>query len=246
MSDVVAIDPLAKLLNPPQLQAVRHTEGPLLVLAGAGSGKTRVLVHRLAHLLRSNLARPGEILAVTFTNKAAGELKERVHALVGPGAERLWVSTFHAFGARLLRREADALGLTRSFAIYDDSDQLAAMKRVLSDMNVEAGEAKSLLWRIDRWKNEGLLPPQVKAGEFDVPGQLAVKAYARYQEALQKSDAVDFGDLLVRCLELFQKRPEIADEYAGRFRYVMVDEFQDTNPAQYKLLVELTKMHGNL
>src|SRR5437588_10060192 len=127
-------DPLARVLNPPQLEAVRHGEGPLLILAGAGSGKTRVLTHRIAHLLRERLARPAEILAVTFTNKAAGELRERVEKLVGPeDAERLWVATFHAAGARILRREADALGLTRTFAIYDDADQLAAAKRAAAD-----------------------------------------------------------------------------------------------------------------
>src|ERR1700694_3065218 len=128
------MDPLAKVLNPPQLEAVRHGDGPLLILAGAGSGKTRVLTHRIAHLLHRRLARPGEILAVTFTNQAAGELKERVAKLVGPEAERLWVATFHAAGARILRREAEALGLTRSFAIYDDSDQLAEAKRAAVDL----------------------------------------------------------------------------------------------------------------
>src|SRR3989449_10381380 len=130
-------DPLAQGLNPPQLEAVRHGEGPLLILAGAGSGKTRVLTHRIAHLIRERLARPAEILAVTFTNKAAGELRERVEKLVGPDAQRLWVATFHAAGARILRREAEALGLTRSFAIYDDADQLAEAKRAPSDLGFD-------------------------------------------------------------------------------------------------------------
>jgi DNA helicase-2/ATP-dependent DNA helicase PcrA len=136
------MDPLAKVLNPPQLEAVRHGEGPLLILAGAGSGKTRVLTHRIAHLLREGLARAPEILAVTFTNKAAGELRERVGKLVGASdAERMWVATFHAAGARLLRREAEALGLTRSFAIYDDGDQLAEVKRAASDLGFDAATA---------------------------------------------------------------------------------------------------------
>jgi len=239
-------DPLAKVLNPPQLEAVRHGEGPLLILAGAGSGKTRVLTHRIAHLLRERLARAPEILAVTFTNKAAGELRERVEKLVGPDAERLWVATFHAAGARILRREAEALGLTRSFAIYDDADQLAEAKRATSDLGFDVGTARQYLARIDRWKNAGLLPAEVQVAEYDVPGKTALKVYARYQAALQASNAVDFGDLIVRVIELFKKRDDILQGYAGRFRHILVDEFQDTNPAQYQLLRLLASVHGNL
>ena len=239
-------DPLAKVLNPPQLEAVRHGEGPLLILAGAGSGKTRVLTHRIAHLLRERLARAPEILAVTFTNKAAGELRERVEKLVGPDAERLWVATFHAAGARILRREAEALGLTRSFAIYDDADQLAEAKRATSDLGFDVGTARQHLARIDRWKNAGLLPAEVQVAEYDVPGKTALKVYARYQAALQASNAVDFGDLIVRVIELFKKRDDILQGYAGRFRHILVDEFQDTNPAQYQLLRLLASVHGNL
>src|SRR5712664_3497170 len=239
-------DPLAKVLNPPQLEAVRHGEGPLLILAGAGSGKTRVLTHRIAHLLRERLARAPEILAVTFTNKAAGELRERVEKLVGPDAERLWVATFHAAGARILRREAEALGLTRSFAIYDDADQLAEAKRATSDLGFDVGTARQHLARIDRWKNAGLLPAEVQVAEYDVPGKTALQVYARYQAALQASNAVDFGDLIVRVIELFKKRDDILQGYAGRFRHILVDEFQDTNPAQYQLLRLLASVHGNL
>jgi len=239
-------DPLAKVLNPPQLEAVRHGEGPLLILAGAGSGKTRVLTHRIAHLLRERLARPAEILAVTFTNKAAGELRERVEKLVGPDAQRLWVATFHAAGARILRREAEALGLTRSFAIYDDADQLAEAKRATSDLGFDVGTARQHLSRIDRWKNAGLLPADVGVAEYDVPGKTALKVYQRYQSALQASNAVDFGDLIVRVAELFRKRDDILQNYAGRFRHILVDEFQDTNPAQYQLLRLLASVHGNL
>jgi DNA helicase-2/ATP-dependent DNA helicase PcrA len=239
-------DPLAKVLNPPQLEAVRHGEGPLLILAGAGSGKTRVLTHRIAYLLRERLARAPEILAVTFTNKAAGELRERVEKLVGPDAERLWVATFHAAGARILRREAEALGLTRSFAIYDDADQLAEAKRATSDLGFDVGTARQHLARIDRWKNAGLLPAEVQVAEYDVPGKTALKVYARYQAALQASNAVDFGDLIVRVIELFKKRDDILQGYASRFRHILVDEFQDTNPAQYQLLRLLASIHGNL
>jgi len=241
------VDPLAKVLNPPQLEAVRHGEGPLLILAGAGSGKTRVLTHRIAFLLREKLARAPEILAVTFTNKAAGELRERIGHLVGPeDAQRLWVATFHAAGARILRREAEALGLTRSFAIYDDADQLAEAKRATSDLGFDAGTAKQHLARIDRWKNAGLLPAQVSVAEYDVPGKTAARVYTKYQQGLQASNAVDFGDLIVRVIELFKKRDDILQNYAGRFRHVLVDEFQDTNPAQYQLLKLLASVHGNL
>src|SRR3981189_3590350 len=173
------LDPLAKVLNPPQLEAVRHGEGPLLILAGAGSGKTRVLTHRIAHLLRERLARAPEILALTFTKKAAGERRERVEKLVGPDAERLWVATFHAAGARILRREAEALGLTRSFAIYDDADQLAGARRAASDLGFDAGIARQPLARIDRWKNAGLLPAEVQVAEYDVPGKTPLKVHAR-------------------------------------------------------------------
>src|SRR6202171_3273125 len=239
-------DPLAKVLNPPQLEAVRHGEGPLLILAGAGSGKTRVLTHRIAHLLGERLARSPEILAVTVTNKAAGELRERVEKLVGPDAQRLWVATFHAAGARILLREAEALGLTRSFAIYDDADQLAEAKRATSDLGFDVGTARQHLARIDRWKNAGLLPAEAQVAEYDVPGKTALKVYARYQAALQASNAVDFGDLIVRVSELFKKRDDILQGYAGRFRHILVDEFQDTNPAQYQLLRLLASVHGNL
>jgi len=240
------VDAFAKVLNPPQLEAVQHGEGPLLILAGAGSGKTRVLTHRIAFLLRERMARAGEILAVTFTNKAAGELRQRVEKLVGPEADRLWVATFHAAGARILRREAEALGLTRSFAIYDDADQLAEAKRATVDCGFDVGTAKQHLARIDRWKNAGLLPDEVKPAEYDVPGKTALKVYARYQKALQASNAVDFGDLIVRVIDLFQKRADVLAYYSGRFRYILVDEFQDTNPAQYQLLRLLAGAHGNL
>ena len=240
------MDPLAKVLNPQQLAAVTHGDGPLLILAGAGSGKTRVLTHRIAYLLRERLARPGEILAVTFTNKAAGELKSRVAKLVGPDAERLWVATFHAAGARILRREAESLGLNRAFAIYDDSDQLAEVKRSCDELGVDVGTARQHLARIDRWKNNGLLPAEVKLAEYDIPGRVSHRIYERYQRALQAASAVDFGDLIVRVIELFRKHPDLAERYSSRFRHILVDEFQDTNPAQYQLLRMLAEEHGNL
>src|SRR5438067_9983365 len=242
----IRVDPLAKLLNPQQLAAVTHGDGPLLILAGAGSGKTRVLTHRIAYLLRERLARPGEILAVTFTNKAAGELKSRVAKLVGPDAERLWVATFHAAGARILRREAESLGLNRAFAIYDDADQLAEVKRSCQELGVDVGTARQHAGRIDRWRNAGLLPGEVKPADYDVLGRVSQKVYERYQRALRAASALDFGDLIVRVIELFRKHPDVAQRYSSRFRHILVDEFQDTNPAQYQLLRVLAEEHGNL
>ncbi len=174
-------------------------------------------------------------------------MRERVSHLVGPeDAQRMWVSTFHAAGARILRREAEALGLTRAFAIYDDADQLSTAKRATSDLGFDAGTAKAHLSRIDRWKNAGLLPGEVRVPEYDVPGKTAGKVYTKYQAALQASNAVDFGDLIVRVVELFRKREDILQNYASRFRHILVDEFQDTNPSQYVLLKLLSGVHGNL
>ena len=234
---------LAALLNPEQLAAVTHSGGPLLVFAGAGSGKTRVIVHRIAHAIRERGVHPYEVLAVTFTNKAAGEMRERLAQLIGPVAEGAWVSTFHALAARLLRREAASvpqLGLTRDFAIYDESDQLALMKRVLKDLGSGA-EPRPLLQRIDRWQNAGLGPDEVRVHDWDVPERAARKAYGAYAEALRRANAVDFGGLLVRAIELLTVSPEAGERYAGRFRQVLVDEFQDTNPAQYQLLRLLSR-----
>jgi DNA helicase-2/ATP-dependent DNA helicase PcrA len=231
-------------LNPEQLEAVAHGEGPLLVLAGAGSGKTRVLTHRIARLVKDRVAAPREVLAVTFTNKAAGEMRERVQALLGgtvqmalhPVAmEGMWVSTFHAAGARLLRNHGEAIGLSRSFIVYDDSDQTALCKRVLKELNLDL-DAPAVLSRIDGWKNKGWLPDAVQISEFDVPGKRALKVYRAYQDALRRANAVDFGDLIVRVEELLRRAPELLAKLRERFKWLLVDEFQDTNPAQYRLL----------
>src|SRR5512138_691191 len=172
----ILADPVLDSLNDAQREAVLHGEGPLLVLAGAGSGKTRVIVHRVARLVRDERVMPWHILCVTFTNKAAGEMRERLSSLVGADANDLWVSTFHAFGARFLRREAAAVGLSPSFAIYDTDDQLRLVKSVMSEMGAAEGEpitAREALGRIDRWKNEALAPGEVRVGELDVEGQAA-------------------------------------------------------------------------
>jgi DNA helicase-2/ATP-dependent DNA helicase PcrA len=226
-------------LNDAQRAAVEHGEGPLLVLAGAGSGKTRVIVHRIAHLVRARGVLPRQILAVTFTNKAAGEMRDRLRRLLGPEAEELWVQTFHAFGARFLRREAAAAGLPPSFAIYDDDDQMRLVKRVMAELGAEEGEvlsARGALSRIDRWKNAAVLPGEAAPGAYDVEGQLAREIYARYQAALERAGAVDFGDLLLRPVRLLESDERVRSRWAARFRHLLVDEFQDTNPVQFRLL----------
>jgi DNA helicase-2/ATP-dependent DNA helicase PcrA len=226
-------------LNPEQREAVLHGDGPLLVLAGAGSGKTRVIVHRIACLVRERGVAPWHVLAVTFTNKAAGEMKERLAALLGPEANELWVQTFHAFGARFLRREAARAGLPPSFAIYDDDDQLRLVKRIMAEMGLEDGSplsAREALSRIDRWKNAALGPGDVQTGELDLAGGAARDVYARYQAALARAGAVDFGDLLVRPVKLLEEDEALRLRWSRRFAHLLVDEFQDTNAVQYRLL----------
>ncbi|MGB8930628.1 MAG: UvrD-helicase domain-containing protein [Anaeromyxobacteraceae bacterium] len=232
-------EPLLQDLNPEQREAVLHGDGPLLVLAGAGSGKTRVIVHRIAHLVRARGVAPWHVLAVTFTNKAAGEMKERLEALLGPEAHELWVQTFHAFGARFLRREAARAGLPPSFAIYDDDDQKRLVKRIMAELGLEDGSplsARDALSRIDRWKNAALGPGDVMTGELDLAGGAARDVYVRYQAALARAGAVDFGDLLVRPVKLLEEDEELRLRWSRRFAHLLVDEFQDTNAVQYKLL----------
>ena len=232
------VDPILDPLNPAQREAVLHGEGPLLVLAGAGSGKTRVIVHRIAHLVRDLGVMPWQVLAVTFTNKAAGEMRERLEVILGAEARETWVQTFHAFGARFLRREAARAGLPPAFSIYDDADQMALMKRLFSEMKLDDDllRPRDALSRIDRWKNHALLPGAVRPGEHDVEGQLALELWRRYEKALQRAGAVDFGDLLVRPLQLLESDADLRRRWSSRFRHVLVDEFQDTNPAQYRLV----------
>ncbi|HSM91579.1 MAG TPA: UvrD-helicase domain-containing protein [Anaeromyxobacteraceae bacterium] len=242
-------DSLLEGLNPEQREAVLHGDGPLLVLAGAGSGKTRVIVHRIAHLVRVRGVAPWHVLAVTFTNKAAGEMKERLAALLGPEAGELWVQTFHAFGARFLRREAARAGLPATFAIYDDDDQRRLVKRLMAEMGLEDGSplsAREALSRIDRWKNAGLSPGDVRAGDLDVAGGAARDVYARYQAALARAGAVDFGDLLVRPVKLLEEDEALRLRWSRRFAHVLVDEFQDTNAVQYRLLKLLTGAARNV
>ena len=224
-------------LNPEQRAAVEATEGPLLVLAGAGTGKTRVLTTRLAHILAQNLARAHEILAVTFTNKAAREMKERIVALVGPAAEGMpWLGTFHAISTKILRRHAELVGLKPGFTILDTDDQLRLLKQVLQAENIDDKRwpPRALAHQIDAWKNRGLDVAHVPSGEAAAfaDGKGAA-LYKLYQERLKILNAADFGDLLLETLRLFRENPEVLKSYQERFRYMLVDEYQDTNTAQY-------------
>ena len=236
-------------LNEAQRRAVEALDGPVLVLAGAGTGKTRVLTTRLAHILATRRAFPGEVLAVTFTNKAAREMRERLDAMIGGTANGVWLGTFHAIAARILRRHAEAVGLTSNFTILDTDDQLRLLKQIIAAANLDERRwpARALLGAIERWKDRGLVPDKVPAGEAaDIADGRAVALYRDYQERLATVNAVDFGDLLLHNLTLFAVQPEILASYQRRFRYLLVDEYQDTNIAQYLWLRLLAQQHKNL
>ncbi len=240
----LAVDPATLLdgLNPQQRAAVVHAGGPLLIVAGAGSGKTRVLTHRVAYLLAERGATPGQILAITFTNKAAGEMKERVAALVGPRARAMWVSTFHSMCVRLLRAEAKELGLKSSFSIYDadDSKRLMTMVGRELDLDPKRYPARSLTAQISNLKNELVTPEAWADKAGSAPEKVLAEAYSRYQLRLRGAHAFDFDDLIMQAVRLLQERPDVAARYRERFRHVLVDEYQDTNHAQYTLVRELT------
>ncbi len=224
-------------LNPPQREAVLHERGPLLVLAGAGSGKTRVITRRIAFLIQERKVPPWKILAVTFTNKAAKEMRERLEALLGTAGQGLTVSTFHSASAMILRREAENVGLSKSFLIYDDSDQMSLVRRAIREAGVDVASVtpRDMLSRIDAEKNAGRLPDQMLASP-DPKAQTAQRVYRQYQKLLRAANAVDFGDLLLLLVELFRSNEEVRLHYQRRFSHVLVDEFQDTNPVQYELL----------
>src|SRR5438128_1539802 len=224
-------------LNPEQRLAVETLEGPVLVLAGAGTGKTRVLTTRVAHILATGKARPSEILAVTFTNKAAREMKVRVGAMVGQIVEGMpWMGTFHSIGVKILRRHAELVGLKPDFTILDQDDQIRLLKQLLEAENIDEKRwpARVLAGLIDSWKNRGLTPDQVPSGEAaSFASGRGKKLYAAYQERLKVLNAADFGDLLLECIRLFREQSEVLRQYQSRFHYVLVDEYQDTNVAQY-------------
>ncbi|MHA1153824.1 MAG: ATP-dependent helicase [Alphaproteobacteria bacterium] len=236
-------------LNEAQREAVCALDGPLLVLAGAGTGKTRVLTTRLAHLLMSAKAHPGQVLAVTFTNKAAREMRNRVSGLLHRPVEGWWLGTFHAMAARILRAHAERVGLRSDFTILDSDDQLRLLKQVLEAENIDDRKwpPRAVLAAIQRWKDRGLEPGKVSAGEAgDIAGGRAVQVYAAYQARLLVLNAADFGDLLLHDLTLFRDFPEVLAEYHRRFRYILVDEYQDINVAQYLWLRLLAQGHRNL
>ena len=236
-------------LNEGQRSAVEATEGAVLVLAGAGTGKTRVLTTRLAHLLATGRAWPSQILAVTFTNRAAREMRERVEALVGGAAAGLWLGTFHAIGARIVRRHAELVGLKSSFTILDQDDQIRLLKQLIqaADIDEKKAPARTLAVIIERWKSRGLSPDKVPPGEIgEFANGRSGALYKTYQARLKRLNAADFGDLLLHCLDLFTAHPDALADYHRRFRYILVDEYQDTNVAQYLWLRLLAQGQGNI
>jgi DNA helicase-2/ATP-dependent DNA helicase PcrA len=235
-------------LNPRQQQAVEHPDGPLLLLAAAGSGKTRVLVHRIARLLERDRVRPFEILAVTFTNKAARELVERCASLVGPQAGDLWAGTFHGIGARILRRHAEILDFPQAFSIYDSDDQLRLIKELVAEANLDETlfAPDSVRAYIETAKNDGHGPDASELPRYDAFSEKSAEIYERYQKRLRQLGAMDFGDLILGVLQLFKRDAALLARYRDRFRHVLVDEYQDTNRAQYLMVKTLAAGHGNI
>ena len=236
-------------LNGPQREAVHHTEGPLLILAGAGSGKTRVLTHRIAYLIEEKGINPWNILAITFTNKAAGEMRERVDQIVGFGAESIWVSTFHSTCVRILRRHIDRLGYDINFTIYDTDDQKTLMKDVCKRLQIDTKvyRERNLLAAISAAKNELITPEEYRLqAEGDFGRQKIASVYEEYEKQMRANNALDFDDLLLKAVQLFQTQPEVLDYYQERFRYIMIDEYQDTNTVQFQLVSLLAAKYRNL
>ena len=236
-------------LNPEQRRAVEALDGPVLMLAGAGTGKTKALTARIAHLLTTGRARPNEILSVTFTNKAAREMKDRVGRLLGQAVEGMpWMGTFHSIGVKLLRRHAELVGLKSNFTILDTDDQIRLMKQVIAAANIDEKRwpARQLASLIDNWKNRAWTPDKVPSAESSGFGNRGTELYAAYQDRLRTLNAVDFGDLLLHCVTIFQTHPDVLAQYQRWFRYILVDEYQDTNVAQYLWLRLLAQTHRNI
>ncbi|MDQ3380075.1 MAG: UvrD-helicase domain-containing protein [Actinomycetota bacterium] len=235
-------------LNQAQREAVQHTEGPLLVVAGAGSGKTRVLTHRVAYLVNDLKVRPNEILAITFTNKAAGEMRERLERMLGATARAIWILTFHAACGRMLRREAERLGYRSTFSIYDDQDQVRLVKACLEELGKDPKRfsPRGIHSQISRAKNELVSPEEYTARVASFWDQTVAEVYELYQRRLHASNAVDFDDMLMLTVQVFERFPEALSRWQSSFRYILVDEYQDTNHAQYRLLQLLGAKHGNV
>ncbi|MEM7178970.1 MAG: UvrD-helicase domain-containing protein, partial [Pseudomonadota bacterium] len=241
--------PYLQTLNEAQVAAVEALDGPVLVLAGAGTGKTRVLTTRLAHLIHTRRAWPNQILAVTFTNKAAREMKARIGALVGGAVEGMpWLGTFHSICVKILRRHAELVDLKSNFTILDTDDQIRLIKQLLEAEQVDLKRWPPRLFAsmLDRWKNKALGPTRVPAEECGFANGRGAEFYAAYQDRLRVLNAVDFGDLLLHVVHIFQNNPAILDDYQNRFKYILVDEYQDTNVAQYLWLRLLAAGHRNI
>ncbi|MFZ3577825.1 DNA helicase PcrA [Virgibacillus sp. DJP39] len=242
------MDDLLKGLNNEQQQAVKQTDGALLIMAGAGSGKTRVLTHRIAYLLSEKEVSPRSILAITFTNKAAREMKARVSKLVGPESEQIWVSTFHSMCVRILRRDIDRIGYNRNFTILDGGDQLSVIKQILKNLNIDPKkfEPRAILGSISNAKNELITPEEYTKNAGNFFDRQIAEVYVSYQKTLQKNQALDFDDLIMQTIHLFKKVPEVLEGYQRRFQYIHVDEYQDTNHAQYFLVKQLASRFQNI
>ena len=245
---MLVVDELLSGMNPEQREAVLATEGPVLVLAGAGSGKTRVLTHRIAYLIGACGIAPESILAVTFTNKAAGEMRDRVAKLLGPEGRSVWLATFHSTCVRILRSEIGHLGRSRGFVVYDEADSLSLVLESMRrhGLDPKGPDARRLRWRIDQWKNAGDLPAAAAEKARDIEARQASEIYATYQRLLTEANALDFGDLLLLTVDLFDRFPEVLRHYQERWQYLLIDEYQDTNGVQYRLVKLLSALHGNV
>jgi DNA helicase II / ATP-dependent DNA helicase PcrA len=239
---------LSAILNPSQLQAVTAPDGPLLVFAGAGSGKTRVLTYRIAHLIRSGRAHPDQILAVTFTNKAAREMRARIETLVGPGQAPVWMGTFHSICGRILRRDGHLIGINRSYVIYDEADRLAAVKRTMQKLNLDEKKfpPQAIAGRISHAKNELLGPNEFAAQAEDYFSEIVSRVYPIYDQLLRDASALDFDDMLLIAARLFREDASALQKWQDRFQHILVDEYQDTNKVQYVLIQLLAEQHRNL
>ncbi|USK72366.1 DNA helicase PcrA [Peribacillus asahii] len=242
------VEKLLNGLNQQQQQAVKATEGPLLIMAGAGSGKTRVLTHRIAYLMVEKQVAPWNILAITFTNKAAREMKERIRSILGGTSDEIWISTFHSMCVRILRRDIDRMGFSRNFSILDTTDQQSVIKQILKDRNMDPkkNDYRSILGSISSAKNELVTPEEYAKTAADFYTQSVSDVYTEYQKRLRKNQALDFDDLIMMTIQLFQRVPEVLEYYQRKFQYIHVDEYQDTNRAQYMLVKLLASRFRNL
>ena len=235
-------------LNPPQCEAVQWKNGPLLILAGAGSGKTRVITHRIAYLIQQHHVSPYHILAVTFTNKAAEEMKSRISKLISHDLRSMWIGTFHSICARLLRIHAPVLGYEIPFSIFDDQDSQSLLKKCFKELNINDDDLnpQAVLSHINRAKNCGLFPADYVKKADTYFEKVVSKIYTLYQQELKKNQAMDFGDLLLQTVYLFHHYPNILSEYQSHFQYVMIDEYQDTNRIQYLFASAIACLHHNI